>query len=80
MGYIMQGSSAICIRLPPGLLRELEKIARSSDRPKSYLVRKAIEQYIDEHADYRVAIERLHDRDDEVISSSELRKRLAREN
>ena len=76
----MASSEAISIRLPPALLRKLEKIARSSDRPKSYLVRKAIEQYVDEHADYRLALERLHDREDEIISSAELRKRLASEN
>jgi len=70
----------LSIRLPPALLRKLEKIARSSDRPKSYLVRKAIEEYLEEQADYQLALERLHDREDEVISSAELRKRLAREN
>jgi predicted DNA-binding protein len=43
---------------------------------KSYLVRKANKQYISEHSDYRVANERLHDRDDKIISSLELRKRL----
>ncbi len=65
------------IRLPPALLRKLEKIARSSDRPKSYLVRKAIEEYLEEQADYQLALERLHNREDEIISSAELRKRLA---
>jgi RHH-type rel operon transcriptional repressor/antitoxin RelB len=76
----MASTDAISIRLPSALLKELEKIARSSDRPKSYLVRKAIEQYVDEHADYRLALERLRDSDDEIISSVELRKRLVREN
>ena len=76
----MASSEALSIRLPPALLRKLEKIARSSDRPKSYLVRKAIEEYLEEQADYQLALERLHDREDEVISSAELRKRLAREN
>jgi RHH-type rel operon transcriptional repressor/antitoxin RelB len=73
----MASSEALSIRLPPALLRRLEKVARSSDRPKSYLVRKAIEEYLEEQADYQLALERLHDREDEVISSAELRKRLA---
>jgi RHH-type rel operon transcriptional repressor/antitoxin RelB len=76
----MAGASAICIRLPPGLLKELEKMARSSDRPKSYLVRKALEEYIEEQADCRIALERLREETDEIISSSRLRKRLARDN
>lgn len=76
----MASSEALSIRLPPALLRKLEKVARSSDRPKSYLVRKAIEEYLEEQADFQLALGRLHDREDEVISSAELRKRLAREN
>ena len=63
--------------MPTALLKELEKMARSSDRPKSYLVRKALEEYLEEQADCRIALERLREETDEIISSSRLRKRLA---
>ena len=46
------------------------------NRPRSYLVRKAIEVYLEEYAEYQVALDRLRDKDDEVISSKELRKRF----
>ena len=73
-------ASTICIRLPEEMADQLEDIAGTSDRPKSYLIRKAIEQYLAEYADYRIALDRLNDKDDKIISSKELRKRLASKN
>ncbi len=70
-------TKAISLRLPEDIHEQLEEIAEDIDRSKSYLIRKAIERYLDEYADYRIALERLHDKDDEIISSKELRKRLA---
>jgi predicted DNA-binding protein len=70
-------TKAISLRLPEDIHEQLEEIAVDTDRSKSYLIRKAIERYLDEYADYRIALERLHDKDDEIISSKELRKRLA---
>ena len=67
---------AISLRLPENIHEQLEEIAVDTDRSKSYLIRKAIVRYLDEYADYRIALERLHDKDDEIISSKELRKRL----
>ncbi len=69
----------ISLRLSKDVHEQLEEIAVESDRTKSYLIRKAIERYLEEYADYRIALDRLHDIDDEIISSKELRKRLASE-
>jgi RHH-type rel operon transcriptional repressor/antitoxin RelB len=66
------------MRIPKELSKALDHLAERTERPKSYLVRKALEVYLAEHADYEVALERLHDRSDEVISGAELRRRLAR--
>jgi RHH-type rel operon transcriptional repressor/antitoxin RelB len=68
--------STVSIRLPDKMVRELERMAAGAERPKSYFVRKALETYLIEYADYQLARERLHDRDDQIISGSELRKRL----
>lgn len=70
-------STTISLRLSEEIVDQLENIAKSADRSKSYLIRKAIEQYLAEYADYRIALDRLHDVHDEIISSKELRKRLA---
>ncbi len=69
-------SIALSVRLPDGLAKALEGLARSTERPKTYLVRKAVETYLAEYADYQVALDRLRDKDDVIISGSELRKRL----
>jgi RHH-type transcriptional regulator, rel operon repressor / antitoxin RelB len=46
---------------------------------KAYIMKKALESYLDEYSDYLIALERLHDKDDRVISSQEMRKRLGLE-
>jgi len=70
-------SMSITVRLPDDIAESLEALAKALDRPKSYLVKKAMETYLSEYADYLMALERLQDKDDRVISSGELRKRLA---
>ena len=64
------------VRLPEELAEALDRIASVTDRPRSYLVRKAIQAYLDEYADYQVALERLRDKDDPLISGKALRERL----
>ncbi len=66
----------LSVRLPENLADELEEIASLLDRPKTYVVRKALKEYLDEYADYLVALERLRDKDDEVITAEEMRERL----
>ena len=70
-------STAMSLRLPENLARALDGLADATDRPKSYLVRKAIEAYLAEHADYQVALDRLRDKDDRIISGAALRNSLA---
>jgi RHH-type rel operon transcriptional repressor/antitoxin RelB len=70
-------SSAISVRLKDRTARALDKLSKESDRPKTYFVEKALESYLAEQADYQVALDRLKDKDDPIISSAELRKRIA---
>jgi RHH-type rel operon transcriptional repressor/antitoxin RelB len=69
-------SKPISIRIPDDLARELESVARETDRPRSYIVQKALESYMEDFADLQIALDRLHDGTDETISGEELRKRL----
>ena len=73
-------SSAISVRLKDQTAKALAKLSKATDRPKTYFIEKALESYLAEQADYQVALDRLKDKDDPVISSTELRKRLARKN
>lgn len=67
---------SISIRIPESLANQLDCIARETDRPRSYIVQKALESYIEEYADLQIALDRLHDSTDELISGKELRKKL----
>lgn len=69
-------STAISVRLPEGILRELDALAEMTERSRTYIIRKAIDEYLREYGDYLVALERLKDKDDSIISGKELRERL----
>ena len=71
-------SPSLTIRIPDDIARRLDDLARSLDRPKSYIVKKAMESYLEEYSDYLIAVNRLHDKEDAIITSRELRERLAR--
>ena len=68
-------SAAISIRLPDELMRELKEVADATHRSKTYTIHKAIE--LQEYVDYLIALERLRDKEDEIISSKEMREQLA---
>jgi RHH-type rel operon transcriptional repressor/antitoxin RelB len=69
-------STAISVRLPKALADHLDSIAKETERPRSYIIQKALESYIEDYADLQVALDRLHDKTDPVISRKELRKSL----
>lgn len=66
----------LSVRLPEDVMQALDHVASEVDRPRGYLVRKAVEAYLDEYAEYQIALDRLRDKDDKVIGGKELRKRL----
>ena len=69
-------NTPISIRIPKDLADQLDSIAEETERPRSYIIQKAIESYIEDYADLQVALDRLHDKTDAVISGKELRKSL----
>jgi RHH-type rel operon transcriptional repressor/antitoxin RelB len=69
-------NTVISIRLPKALADQIDSIAKETERPRSYIIQKALESYIEDYADLQVALDRLHDKTDQVISGKELRKSL----
>jgi RHH-type rel operon transcriptional repressor/antitoxin RelB len=67
---------AISVRLPKALADHLGSIAKETERPRSYIIQKAIESYIEDYADLQLALDRLRDKTDRVISGRELRMSL----
>jgi len=52
----------IVVRLPPGIERRLERLARRTKRSKTFYVREAILQHLEDLEDYYLAVERLEER------------------
>ena len=69
-------SIAVSIRLPDGLATELAHIANETERSRSFHIQKALESYIADFADVQIALDRLRDQKDPVMSGHELRKSL----
>lgn len=64
------------IRLPSKIARRLEGLAKVIDKPKSRIIQKALEEYLEEYEDYLIALERLKDKNDRIVSEKELRASL----
>ena len=64
------------IRLPDETEKKLSERAKETERAKSFHIQKAIENYIEQFADYRIALDRINDSNDEIISAEEMRKLL----
>ena len=73
-------STSISIRIPDELAQSLESLAETIDRPKTYVIRKAIEEYLRDYADYLIALERLKDKEDGIVSDREMMELLGIQN
>jgi len=69
---------ALSVRLPDRLAKELNRVALTMERPKSFLVQKALESYLHDQADLQISLDRLRDTSDPIISIEEMRKVKAR--
>ena len=66
-------SITISVRLPENIANNLADVASETERSKSFHIQKAIETYLEEFADVQIALDRLRDQNDPLISSEELR-------
>ena len=69
-------STAISVRIRDDLASKLSEIAKETERPKSFHVQKAIEAYLSEIADLQIALDRLHDPSDPMVSLENMRKNV----
>lgn len=69
-------STAISIRLPDELAQEIDHIAEETERSRSFHIQKALESYVEDFADLQIALDRLRDQKDPIITGRELRKSL----
>jgi predicted DNA-binding protein len=69
-------ATSITVRVPDNLADQLDELAVTLERSRAYLVKKAMEMYLSEYADYLIALERLRDKDDDILSSQEMKNLL----
>ena len=67
----MNYNSSIIITLPAR-----ENVSNETERDTTFIVKKALEQYLLEYIDYQIALDRLRDKDDKLISAEEMWRRL----
>jgi RHH-type rel operon transcriptional repressor/antitoxin RelB len=51
----------------------LKSLSETIDRSKAYIIKKALQAYLEDYSDYLIAQERLNDKNDKVVSSEEMR-------
>jgi len=69
-------SKVITVRLPEEISEKLDDLSRDMRREKSFIIKSALVQYLDEYVHYQIALDRLKDKDDKIITSEDLRKEL----
>lgn len=66
----------VSLSLDEKLIKKIDDVCRVSERTKSWLVNKAVENYLDEIEDTETAFQRSKDPDSEFITEEKLRKSL----
>ena len=64
------------VRLTAKMEKQLERLCEETQRPKSYFVRKALKDFLEEESLYRMALERWMNKDDSIITAKEMHERL----
>jgi len=68
--------TAVSVRLSKSIADRLDGIAKETERTRSFIIQQALETYIEDYADLQIALDRLRNNHDEIISGKELRKAL----
>jgi len=68
--------ATLTLRVEDQLDRKLRRLAKETERPKSYFIKKALELYLQEYEDYQIALARRADKDDEILTMVQMRKAL----
>ncbi len=68
--------TTLSVRVADTLAGKLTKVAKESERSKSFIIQKALETYLEDYADLQIALNRLSDAADPVVSGKDMRKSL----
>ena len=66
----------LTVRLPKEMQERIERLAKATKRPKSFFVKEALNNYLDDMEDYYEVLKRVNDKDRELITLDELKEAL----
>jgi len=66
----------ISVRLPEEMEKRIERLAKSTRRPKSFFIKEALNNYLDDMEDYYEVLKRKNDKERNLITLEELEKAL----
>ena len=72
----MSSQNLISMRVPEELALTFNSLCKITERTKTFHLKKALEQYLADYADYQIALDRLNDKDDTTISFQAMKDKL----
>lgn len=69
-------NTTISSRIPTHIIDNIDDIAKTTQRNRSFHIKKALELYVKNYADLQISLDRLQDSNDKTISLKEMRQKL----
>ena len=69
-------NTSLSVRISEPLARELDEVAKSTERSRSFHIQQALKSYLKEQADLQITLDRLQDSTDPVVSMEDMKKSL----
>ena len=69
-------NTSLSVRISEPLARDLDEVAKSTERSRSFHIQQALKSYLKEQADLQIALDRLQDSTDPVVSMEDMKKSL----
>ena len=69
-------NTSLSVRISEPLAKELDEVAKSTERSRSFHIQQALKSYLKEQADLQIALDRLQDSIDPVVSLKDMKKSL----
>ena len=69
-------NTSLSVRISQPLAKELDEVAKSTERSRSFHIQQALKSYLKEQADLQIALDRLQDSTDPVVSMEDMKKSL----
>ena len=69
-------STSLSVRISEPLAKELDEVAKSTERSRSFHIQQALKSYLKEQADLQIALDRMQDSTDPVVFMEDMKKIL----